>query len=606
MIGAGALGCEYAKAMALMGLGCGPTGSVTVTDNDNIEVSNLNRQFLFRQPDVGSSKAETACSKAKIMNPEFKVTTHQAFVAPETENVFNDDFWESLDFVVNAVDNIKARLYVDRQCVWYEKPLLESGTLGTKANSQMIVPHKTQAYGDSQDPPEESIPMCTLRNFPNQIEHCIEWGRDQFNTMFASRVQDAVEFLRDPEAFVKQLRQNTTSSGVRSQLSDINTLVEIKKTADVNSVVREARNIFNTRYDHSIRDLLHLFPHDHTTSEGTPFWSGPKRCPSPEPFNANDELHLDFVWTCSNLIFANLGLPSIEKAQCQSIAAGLPVVDYVRQVIAVETPEEAKEREAAGRPAPTAPAGNDDDEPVITQLLDNLSVSKQTLTGELTPADFEKDDDSNYHIDFINASANLRARNYKITECDRNKTKMIAGKIIPAIATTTAMITGVVSNEIYKYVQGFTDIAKFKNAFCNLALPQIMFSQPDDIIRNKSKEFDPIMCGPITCIPEGYTNYDKIVVEQGSITFQQLFDWLKDSKGLEISMVTCGNVALYNQYLPGNKHAPRLAEKIEDVYRRISNEPIPEGRRYLRIDVGGTIIESGDDFQIPPIKYYFA
>lgn len=70
-------------------------------------------------------------------------------VAPETEVVFNDAFWESLDFIVNAVDNIKARLYVDARCVWYEKPLLESGTLGTKANSQMIVPHKTLCYGDS-------------------------------------------------------------------------------------------------------------------------------------------------------------------------------------------------------------------------------------------------------------------------------------------------------------------------------------------------------------------------------------------------------------------------------------------------------------------------
>ena len=149
MVGAGALGCEYVKAMALMGLSCGPTGSVTVTDNDNIAVSNLNRQFLFRQPDVGKSKAETACRKAKDMNNDLKVTTLQAFVSPDTEDQFNDDFWEGLDFVVNAVDNIKARLYVDRQCVWYEKPLLESGTLGTKANSQMIVPHKTQAYGDS-------------------------------------------------------------------------------------------------------------------------------------------------------------------------------------------------------------------------------------------------------------------------------------------------------------------------------------------------------------------------------------------------------------------------------------------------------------------------
>ena len=58
-----------------------------------------------------------------------------AYVAPENEALFNDDFWGSLDFVVNAVDNIKARLYVDAQCVWHTRPLLESGTLGTKANS---------------------------------------------------------------------------------------------------------------------------------------------------------------------------------------------------------------------------------------------------------------------------------------------------------------------------------------------------------------------------------------------------------------------------------------------------------------------------------------
>lgn len=72
-------------------------------------------------------------------------------------------------------------------------------------------------------------------------------------------------------------------------------------------------------------------------------------------------------------------------------------------------------------------------------------------SDSLFPADFEKDDDDNFHIDFITATACLRARNYTITECDRNKTKMIAGKIIPAIATTTAMITGVVSNEIFKF-----------------------------------------------------------------------------------------------------------------------------------------------------------
>lgn len=215
---------------------------------------------------------------------------------------------------------------------------------------------------------------------------------------------------------------------------------------------------------------------------------------------------------------------------------------------------------------------------------------------DLIPADFEKDDDENFHIDFITACGNMRARNYKITEADRNKTKMIAGKIIPAIATTTAMITGVVTNELYKYAQGMNDITKFKNAFVNLALPSIMFSQPDDIIKNKSKDFDPIMCGPVTMLPEGYTNYDKVVLEQGSMTFQQLFDWMRDNKGVEITMVTSGDYALYNAYLPGNKHAARNGEKIEDIYQSISKETIPANRRYIKIDVGGAIIENQADF----------
>lgn len=273
-------------------------------------------------------------------------------MSPDTEDLFNDDFWESLDFVVNAVDNIKARLYVDRQCVWYQKPLLESGTLGTKANSQMIVPHKTTAYGDSQDPPEESVPMCTLRNFPNQIEHCIEWGRDKFNDLFAARVEDAVAFLKSPESFVASLRQNETSSGVRAKLLAINKFVDIKTSSDAARVVEEARSIYNGYYDHEIRDLLSLFPADHKTEGGTPFWSGPKRCPTPEQFNADDDLHLDFVWTCANLIFANIGMKSLDREQVRAIVKGIPPQEYVKKHIVVETPEEAKAREAAGKPAP--------------------------------------------------------------------------------------------------------------------------------------------------------------------------------------------------------------------------------------------------------------
>ena len=64
MIGAGALGCEFLKAFALMGIGCGKKGNITCTDNDNIEVSNLNRQFLFRKNNIGDPKSQVACEIA--------------------------------------------------------------------------------------------------------------------------------------------------------------------------------------------------------------------------------------------------------------------------------------------------------------------------------------------------------------------------------------------------------------------------------------------------------------------------------------------------------------------------------------------------------------
>lgn len=65
---------------------------------------------------------------------------------------------------------------MDRRCVYYRKPLLESGTLGTKGNVQVVIPFLTESYSSSQDPPEKSIPICTLKNFPNAIEHTLQVG----------------------------------------------------------------------------------------------------------------------------------------------------------------------------------------------------------------------------------------------------------------------------------------------------------------------------------------------------------------------------------------------------------------------------------------------
>jgi len=276
----------------------------------------------------------------------------------------------------------------------------------------------------------------------------------------------------------------------------------------------------------------------------------------------------------------------------------------VPKKIVVETPEDQKEREEKNLPPPTAAVTGADDEKVMAELVAELK-GKVSNKLDIQAIEFEKDDATNFHIDYIHATAQIRARNYAIGECDFGKTKMIAGRIIPAIATTTAMITGSVAAEFYKFTAGWNDLVKFKNAFINLAVSLFVFTEPDEIGKVKSKDFDPIMGCPVKAIPEGWTIYDKTHVDQGSLTFQQFFDYLKEKVGIEISMVACGKVALYNAYLPSQAHKPRLQQKVEDVFNQISKEELPADRRYLVLEVSGETVDDGSDFNIPPVKYCF-
>lgn len=162
MVGAGAIGCELLKNYAMLGVGTGkavtdeadPTknrkaGSIVLTDPDIIEVSNLNRQFLFRERHLRKPKAQTAAAAAIYMNKELKgnIIARLDKVCEATSHIFTNNFFETTSVVTNALDNVQARQYIDSRCVTAKTPLLESGTLGPKGHVQVILPYKTESYG---------------------------------------------------------------------------------------------------------------------------------------------------------------------------------------------------------------------------------------------------------------------------------------------------------------------------------------------------------------------------------------------------------------------------------------------------------------------------
>lgn len=91
--------------------------------------------------------------------------------------------------------------------------------------------------------------------------------------------------------------------------------------------------------------------------------------------------------------------------------------------------------------------------------------------------EFEKDEDSNCHIDFIHACANIRSANYTLESMDWINTKLKAGRIVPALATTTACVSGLQTIELIKMLKG-VDVDIHRNSTLNLALPMLMMAEP--------------------------------------------------------------------------------------------------------------------------------
>ena len=182
----------------------------------------------------------------------------------------------------------------------------------------------------------------------------------------------------------------------------------------------------------------------------------------------------------------------------------------------------------------------------LAQLAEQLPAREALAnTTIIRPAEFEKDDDSNFHMDFIVTASNLRATNYGIANADRHKSKLIAGRIIPAIATTTSLVGGLVCLELYKLVQGHKKLELYKNSSANLALPLFTFSEP---LRAQSLEYN----------GNTWTLWDRFTLnnEDGNeMTLSDFVNHFRDVRGFEITMLCQGVRMLYSTTMSAGKPA---------------------------------------------------
>ena len=469
VVGSGAIGCEHIKNYSMMGV-----GNIVTTDMDHIEKSNLNRQFLFRPEDIGHPKSVTAAKKGLLMNPSISIEAHEYKVGNETLNIYNKEFFDTLTCVANALDNIPARQFVDSLCVKYQKYLLESGTLGTKCNVQVVVPKGSESYGSSEDPDDGEIPVCTLKLFPYLFEHVVQYARDMMEGFFNNMPNNYLTALKDFKSIEAKSRTDIVHI-----YNDIKTLKD-NRAKTYKQCVQTAYTLWHKNFRDQIHNITKKFPEDSMNKDGSYFWSGTKRYPTFTEFNTKNRNHMGFVVHMAH-IWADM-FKIDDRIDATDLKSHMKMIRKFEVPSLVVSDIKMKTDEKEGEEAPN----KEEEENENTRDMDKselLKQLKQMMKKEfdVQAIEFEKDDDSNHHIDFITCASNMRALNYGIETKDRLSVKQIAGKIIPAIATTTSLASGLVAIELYKVFQGKDTIEEYMDSFCNLAITQYSQSEPKPV-----------------------------------------------------------------------------------------------------------------------------
>ncbi|KAG5953335.1 hypothetical protein E4U53_005981 [Claviceps sorghi] len=390
MVGAGGIGCELLKNIVLTGF-----AEVHIVDLDTIDLSNLNRQFLFRQEHIKKPKALVAKDAATKFNPHVKIVAHHANIK---DDGFTVSWFKKFGIVFNALDNLDARRHVNKMCLAADVPLIESGTTGFNGQVQVIKKGVTACYDCTPKETPKSFPVCTIRSTPSQPIHCIVWAKSYLlNEVFGvSEDESAFDHSDDAEnaSEIEELKKESAA---------------LKEIRDAIGTEDFPRMLFDKVFQSDVERLRSV----------EDLWRSRRR---PEPLN------YDTVYTHATGTVAAKDQILSDDQRVWSLEENLVVFKDSLDRLSKRMMELAKMKDAA-KP-----------EPVIV---------------------FDKDDVDT--LDFVASSANIRSTIFGIDRKSRFDIKEMAGNIIPAIATTNAIVAGICVLEAFKVLRG--DYGQAKEVF---------------------------------------------------------------------------------------------------------------------------------------------
>ena len=537
--GAGAVGCELLKNLALLGISTEENSLLTVTDYDNIEISNLNRQFLFNNKNIGQSKSIIACNETKKMNNDIRCCGKNYKICKETENIFNEAFWKSQNIIISAVDSDETREYLNQKCFKYDKILINSGTSGVRGKANIIIPRITYPLQIEEEEDNADYPMCTIKFYPSKIEHCIEWSRSLFHELFFENIKIFNIFISNKDNFINNISEEPNEIFLEKYLiirNIFNILNNDNEKQKTYKIIELAVQYFYRFYIKSIENLLLIYPNKKNT-DGELFWSGEKKKPCPlKSLDTNDKMTIKFVSSFCNIFSNCLGL-KLDDNYLEDNKLKLTVQKIFGVIENKNNNDKKNERKEQ-----------------MNEMKNILIIvnSKNNINWEINEEIFNKD---NYtHIEFIQSSANLRAKNYSIEEVNMNKALMIAGNIIASVPTSTSSIVGYISFQIINlmYTRDIQNV--IKNAFLDLG-SNTFDTIPQDYIE-ENEDFD--------------SNYPIIEINQ-SKTCSEFLELMKNKYKIDVFHFEINGKILYDKRVTKVPHIikrelERSKTKIEDLY----------------------------------------